>query len=57
MRVIEHAVDVWDLRGMDARLNSKELVWMEPQAELADHEGPCHVSVFKRVLEPQSAAP
>ena len=51
---------------MDARLNSKELVeylhgfategwelvWMEPQAELADHEGPCHVSVFKRVLEP-----
>jgi hypothetical protein len=26
MRVIEHAVDVWDLRGGDSQLNSKELV-------------------------------
>jgi hypothetical protein len=65
MRVIEHAVDLWDLRGRDPRLNAKELVdylqrfaaegwelvWMEPRADLADQEGPCHVSVFKRVLD------
>jgi hypothetical protein len=65
MRAIEHAVDIWDLRGMDPRLNSGmlvghlrdfaddgwELVWMGLGVELADHPGPCHVLVFKRVLE------
>jgi hypothetical protein len=50
---------------MDPRLNSGmlvrhlrdfaedgwELVWMGLGVELADHPGPCHVLVFKRVLE------
>ncbi|MBD0317670.1 MAG: hypothetical protein ICV71_04030 [Thermoleophilia bacterium] len=65
MRAVEHAVDVWDLRGMDPRLDSRlllehlqrfaaegwELVWMGVDVELADHRGPCHVLVFKRVVE------
>lgn len=65
MRTIEHAVDVWDLTGMDPRLNAGmllqhlhafaadgwELVWMELNVDLADHHGPCHVLVFKRVVE------
>jgi hypothetical protein len=70
MRTIEHAVDVWDLAGMDPRLDSGlllahlrefahegwELVWMNVDLELADHDGPCHVLVFKRVTE-QAAGP
>jgi hypothetical protein len=65
MPTIEHAVDVWDLTGMDPRLNSGmlhqhlrdfaeegwELVWMSLNLELADHHGPCHVLVFRRVLD------
>jgi hypothetical protein len=65
MRTIEHAVDVWDLTGTDRRLDSRkllahlhdfaaegwELVWIAVNADLADHDGPCHVLVFKRVLE------
>jgi hypothetical protein len=65
MKRIEHAVDVWDLAGTDPRLNSKtllqhlhdfaadgwELVWMALHANLADHNGPCHLLVFKRVVE------
>jgi hypothetical protein len=65
MRTIEHAIDIWDLRGMDPRLDSRmlhehlhdfadegwELVWMSLHVELADHRGPCHVLVFKRVAE------
>lgn len=65
MRAIEHAVDVWDLRGLDPRLDSGmllehlhsfadegwELVWMGLNVNLADHDGPCHVLVFKRVVE------
>jgi hypothetical protein len=65
MSTIEHAVDVWDLAGMDPRLNSGillkhlrdfaqegwELVWMSPNIDLADHRGPCHILVFKRVLD------
>jgi hypothetical protein len=65
MRTIEHAIDLWDLRGMDPRLNSGmlhkhlhdfaeegwELVWMSLNVELADHRGPCHLLVFKRVVE------
>ncbi len=62
MPTIEHAVDVWDLRGADPRLDSRkllehlnafgaegwELVWIGVNADLADHDGPCHVLVFKR---------
>jgi hypothetical protein len=69
MRTIEHAVDVWDLTGMDARLSSGmlvehlrdvaqegwELVWMGLNVDLSDHPGPCHVLVFKRI-EDQPAA-
>jgi hypothetical protein len=65
MRTIEHTVDVWDLAGMDRRLDvgmlvkhlrdlgeeGWELVWMGPNLDLADHHGPCHVLVFKRVLD------
>ena len=65
MPAVEHAVDVWDLRGMDPRLDSRlllghlqrfaaegwELVWMGVNVELADHGGPCHVLVFKRFSE------
>ncbi len=65
MRTVEHAVDVWDLRGMDPRLHSGELlkslhtfaadgwelVWMALNVDLADHDGPCHVRVFKRIFE------
>jgi hypothetical protein len=63
MRTVEHAIDVWDLTGMDPRLNSRmlhghlrdfadegwELVWMSLDVDLSDHDGPCHVLVFKRV--------
>ena len=49
MRAVEHAVDVWDLRGMDPRLDTGlllehlhsfaaegwELVWMGTNLELA----------------------
>jgi len=65
MRTVEHAIDIWDLAGMDPRLNSRmlhehlrefeherwELVWMGLNADLADHRGPCHVLIFKRVVE------
>jgi hypothetical protein len=65
MRTVEHAIDIWDLRGMDPRLNSRmfhehlhdfaeegwELVWMSLNVELADHRGPCHLLVLKRVVE------
>jgi len=66
MRTVEHSVDVWDLTGVDPRLDSKllvdhlsrfaaegwELVWMGVNVDLADHHrGPCHVLVFKRVIE------
>jgi hypothetical protein len=65
MRTIEHAVDVWDLAGLDRRLNAGkllehlrqfasegwELVWIGVDVELEDHRGPCHVLVFKRVVE------
>jgi hypothetical protein len=62
MRALEYAVDIWDLRGMDSRLNSRllhehlqefgaqgwELAWMSLNVELADHQGPCHLLVFAR---------
>jgi hypothetical protein len=65
MRTIEHAIDIWDLRGTDFRLNSRmlhkhlhdfagegwELVWMSLNVELADHLGPCHLLVFKRIVD------
>ena len=65
MRAVAHAVDVWDLREVDPRLDSRlllqhlhefaaegwELVWMGASVELADQGGPCHVLVFKRVVE------
>ncbi|HEY3105210.1 MAG TPA: hypothetical protein VGJ49_00285 [Gaiellaceae bacterium] len=66
MRTVEHAVDVWDLTGMDPRLDSRllhdhlrsfaaegwELVWMGVNVDLADHHrGPCHVLVLKRITE------
>lgn len=66
MRTVEHAVDVWDLTGIDSRLDSGlllehlrdfgaegwELVWMGLNIDLANHHrGPCHVLVFKRVIE------
>lgn len=65
MRTVEHAIDVWDLTGMDPRLNSRmlhehlgdfadegwELVWMNLNVDLSDHDGPCHVLVFKRVVD------
>jgi len=28
-----------------------EFVWMGLNVDLADHDGPCHVLVFKRMLE------
>jgi hypothetical protein len=65
VRRVEHAIDIWDLRGLDARLNTRmlhehlndfaaegwELVWLGLNVELADHRAPCHVLVFKRVFE------
>ena len=65
MRRVEHAIDIWDLRGLDQRLNAKmlhehlndfategwELVWLGLNVELADHRGPCHLLVFKRIFE------
>ena len=65
MRVVEHAIDIWDLAGLDPRLNTRmlhdhlsdfaqegwELVWMGLNIDLADHEGECHVLVFKRVAD------
>ena len=65
MRRIEYAVDIWDLRGLDPRLNAKallehlnafategwELVWMGLNVDLADHDGPCHLQIFKRILD------
>ena len=62
MTTIEYAVDVWDLRDMDPRLNSRrlldhlndfgregwELVWLGLNVDLADHDGRCHVLAFKR---------
>jgi hypothetical protein len=65
MRTVEHAVDIWDLRGMSRKLDSGmllahlhdfaaegwELVWMGLDVELADHDGPAHLLVFKRVTE------
>ena len=65
MRTIEHAVDVWDLAGIGPRLDSGmlvkhlrdfaeegwELVRMSLNMDLADHHGPCHVLVFRRVLD------
>jgi hypothetical protein len=65
MRTVEHAIDIWDLAGMDPRLNSRmlhehlrefererwELVWMGLNVDLADHPGPCHLLIFKRVAE------
>jgi hypothetical protein len=65
VKTVEHAVDLWDLRGLDPRLHSRtllehlnafadegwELVWMGLNVDLADHDGPCHVLVFKRTLE------
>jgi hypothetical protein len=64
MPTIEHAVDIWDLRGLDPRLDSRlllkhvnefgaegwEFVWIGLNVDLADHEGPCHVLVFKRTV-------
>jgi hypothetical protein len=65
VKTVEHAVDVWDLRGLDPRLHPGmllehlnafadecwEFVWMDLNVDLADHDGPCHVLVFKRMLE------
>jgi hypothetical protein len=62
---VEHAIDIWDLTGLDPRLNTSvlhdhlrdfgqegwELVWMGLNLDIADHEGPCHVLVFKRVAD------
>jgi hypothetical protein len=62
---IDYAVDVWDLRGVDPRLDSRELlehlqdfgregwelVWFELNVDLANHDGPCHVLAFKRAAE------
>jgi hypothetical protein len=66
MRAVEHAVDIWDLTGMDPRLHSGlllehlhdfaaegwELVWLGANVDLADHHrGACHILVFKRVTD------
>jgi hypothetical protein len=65
MRTIEYAVDIWDLRGVDRRLDSRvlhdhlldfgaegwELVWIGANEELADQAGPCRILVFKRIAE------
>jgi hypothetical protein len=59
---VEHAVDVWDLRGVErksdaggllAHLNrfgaeGWELAWMAFNVDLA-LDGECHLTVFKRV--------
>ena len=65
MRKVEHAIDIWDLAGLDRRLDTRtlhehlqdfaqegwELVWLGLDLELADHRGPCHVLILKRVVE------
>jgi hypothetical protein len=65
MRRVEHAIDIWDLTGLDRRLNAGmlrdhlrdferegwELVWMALDVELADLRRPSHVLVLKRVFE------
>ena len=63
MRKVEHAIDIWDMTGLSRRLDTRmlhehlhdfaeegwELVWMGLDVELADHRGPCHLLVFKRL--------
>jgi hypothetical protein len=70
VRRVEHAIDIWDLTGLDPRLNTRmlhehlndfasegwELVWLGLNVELADHRGPCHLLIFKRVVEDSRAA-
>jgi len=59
---VEYAIDVWDLRGTDGRLDPAhllqhlrefgeegwELVWMALNVDLV-RDGPSHPLVFKRV--------
>ncbi len=69
MEMVEHAIDVWDLHGLDPRLHSGmlhehlrsfaaegwELAWMSLNVDLADHDGPAHVLVFRRPRKDGSA--
>ena len=69
MPAFEYAVDVWETRDGDHRLDARELlenlnspfgnegwelVWMALDTDLADHDGRCHLRVFKRAVEADS---